>query len=107
MSLNKKEAVQSQIDEIMDTFDFRCVRQMMLAVGWTWANSENGTPEEWELRSKARSLLKECVSVGVTGCGGLMARYTDGEDSDGPWLRLTLQWGESSLDDGVGYEAEA
>jgi len=107
MSLNKKEAVQSQIDGIMDTFDFRRVRKMMLAVGWTWANSENGTPEEWELRSKARSLLNECAGAGMIGCGGFMAHYTEGKDSDGPWVRLTLQWGESSLDDGVGYEAEA
>ena len=107
MSLNKKEAVQSQIDGIMDTFDFRRVRKMMLAVGWTWANSPNGTPEEWELRARARELLNECAVRGLVSTGGFTARYVDGEDEEGPWLRLTLQWGVSSLEDGVGYEAEA
>jgi len=105
--MNKKEAIQEQIDNIMDTFDFHRVQQMMRAVGWTWALSDNkdGPPRGYELRETARRLLRDSVKDGTVALGGFKAECVDEVDEDGPWLRLSLQWGPSSLEDGGSYES--
>jgi hypothetical protein len=80
-----------QIDEIMDNFDFRRVHEMMKAVNWTWG--DDGVPEEPELRTHARQLLREIAHqefYSSSGSGGFEAfKRKDG----GEWLEL--RWGQS------------
>lgn len=49
------------IDKIMDNFDFHKVHEVMKFLNWEWGFTKNGVPEECEIRSFARSLLKESV----------------------------------------------
>ena len=59
--MTKQEAIQEQIDNIMDDFEFEKVHQIMTALKWTWATAENpkAVPELWEIKKNARSHL-EC-----------------------------------------------
>ena len=62
---------QEKIDEIMDCFDFDKVQKCMEALNWRWASCD-GVPEQFELRQKARSILKDCVEIGHGGTGGFV-----------------------------------
>lgn len=68
---------ESQIDEIMDNFDFaRCV-QAMAFLDWKWRGE---TVTEPMMRESARRYLREiAVREGVSmGSGGLIATNDDG-----------------------------
>jgi len=53
---------QRQIDYIMDCFDFYKVKNALDAIDWKWHNGEDdGVPSLYQLRTQARSLLKEVV----------------------------------------------
>jgi len=78
---------QKQIDEIMDTFEFGYVQEIMEAVDWRWGCSDVAhIPEEYELRKAARKLLNDVLGgVMITGTGGFTAVNLDGD--------LVLFWG--------------
>ena len=99
--MNKEDTIQQEINNIMDTFDFRKVSEYMAETNWTWA-STNGVPEEWEIRSRARELMSLCEN---TATGGFKVMYEEGVDDGAPWVRINLAFViESTLNDGVSYD---
>lgn len=109
--MTKQEAIQQQIDDIMDTFEFEKIHEWMTATDWKWAIGGNdGTlrsevPSIYEIRRAARERLKEAASRknGFSCTGGFTARRIDGEDNDGPWITMHLAFGYQSLNDGTTY----
>lgn len=101
--MTKQEAIQQQIDEIMDTFDFGKVHKMMKAINWRWSSCE-AVPEEYEIRKRARELLREAAKSGFVSTGGLTATKTEDEEDGVPWVRMELDFGVTSAPDGVSYE---
>lgn len=99
----RQEAVQGQIDEIMDTFDFERVHKWMLEEEWTWADGT--VPSVTELRLEARARLKDAASNrGFASCGGFTAIYNEDIDhGNKPWLRLNLYFGYSTINDGTSF----
>jgi len=79
---------QEQIDNIMDTFEFGRVHEMMKAVGWGWGEP-NVVPDESELRKSARRHLNDMRSNCISSSGGFTAYKRDGV--------LNLHWGLDSL----------
>ena len=100
--MTKPEAIQEQIDEIMDTFEFERVHAWMEHDGWTWGDS-NEVPSTFELRRCARDLLKAAASGGYCSTGGFTAIRDEGDDESGPWIKLHLSFGYMSYNDGTGY----
>ena len=97
--MTKQEAIQEQIDEIMDSFDFEKAQKIMEALNWEWY--EKGIPDIYSLRAEARKQLKSAAKVkGVSGSVGLTAHYTEGKS----WVRLDLYFGLDSINDGTEYE---
>ena len=81
------KTLQEHTDEIMDYFDFRQVHKAMVALGWTWADTEEGIPSEAELRQRARHLIKYAYEAGTdfgepytVGTGGFFAEYAPEHD---------------------------
>ena len=72
--------MQEQIDNIMDNFDFSRVLKAMRALNWEWgAGGKEHEPDETELRSEARLLLKNAWDHSATfACGGFWAYFADG-----------------------------
>ena len=54
------EQKQKLIDDIMDSFDFAKVHSVMKFLNWTWYPNPE-PPDEFELRTCARKLLKESL----------------------------------------------
>ena len=100
--MTRQEAMQEQIDEIMDTFDFQKAHKMMLAVGSTWG--DEGTPEEYELRARAREFLKQAAKDGYACTGGFTALLEEGVEDGKPWVRMSLAFGQNTFNDGTFYE---
>lgn len=99
----KQEAIQEQIDEIMDTFDFDDVHQIMVHRNWTWGSDE-GVPSKVEIRVAARERMKDATKTGFSSTGGFTAILQDCPDGDdGPFVRMTLYFGLSTYNDGTGY----
>jgi hypothetical protein len=97
--MTKQEAIQEQIDEIMDSFDFQKVHKIMEAINWRW--HEVGVPDIYSLRTLARKHLKTAAEVkGASSSGGLTANYTESKS----WVRLELYFGLESFTDGTEYE---
>ncbi len=62
-----------QVAEVLDSFDFDRVHQVMESLTWTWANLDR-VPTRAELVAEARRLLTELDGrPGVHGSGGLRA----------------------------------
>jgi len=56
------EETQDAIDNIMDNFDFEKVHRVMEYLDWKWAGIDGyGVPNIYELRKRARMLIKEAV----------------------------------------------
>jgi hypothetical protein len=107
--MNRQEAIQSQIDDILDTFDF----QFAMKVIEVYKTLERGYPKDWfdgdepfepAMRAAARDCMKEAVKHGYAGHSYFEARFTEGEDDDGPWVRISFNFGDRSYNDGVSYE---
>jgi len=97
--MTKQEAIQEQIDEIMDSFNFEKAQKIMEAINWEWY--EEGIPDIYSLRTLARKHLKEAAEIkGISGSGGLTAHYTEGKS----WVRLELYFGLDSINDVTEYE---
>ena len=107
--MNRQEAITQQIDEVMDTFDF----QSAMKVLEVYKSMERGYPADWFLddepfepaiRADARECMKEAVKHGYAGRSYFEARFKEGEDNEGPWVRVHLNFGDRSYNDGVSYE---
>jgi len=97
--MTKQEAIQEQIDEIMDSFEFEKVHKIMKVLNWEW--HEQGVPDIYLLRTAARKHLKSAAEInGTSSSGGLTANYTEHKT----WLRLELHFGLDSTPDGTEYE---
>ena len=91
--ISEKEK-QTQIDEIMDNFEFGKVCKMMRAVDWNHYSSDYDEIQEFDLRKMARKLLNNACDIFVkefaqVSCGGFIATLE--EDESG--FVLTLKWG--------------
>ena len=108
--MTKQEAIQEQIDNIMDDFEFEKVHQIMTALKWIWATSENpkAVPELWEIKKNARSHLKNAVKHEGSAGGGFTARFREGvdEDTGKPFVWLTLHFGIDHFNDGQEYDSK-
>ena len=78
------ETLQEEIDNIMDTFDFGRVKQIMDDSDWKWGDGNGGmcVPCETELRQSARRLLNGLRESSITATGGFTAIL----DDNGPML---------------------
>ena len=102
--MTKQEAIQEQIDSIMDTFRFDKVHAWMTAAGWYWGEPGSmRVPDVSELRREARQRLKEAANNGFASSGGFTATSHEDEDENGPWIKLDLYFGYQSLNDGTSY----
>jgi hypothetical protein len=106
--MTREQAIQQQVDEIMDEFDFHNVQRMFVHNGWTY-HMEDKPPSVGELRRHARKLLSSVCEKPRDGC------YTTGsgrfsvslvEDTQEKWIRLALMFTpeEYGIDEGVEYE---
>lgn len=107
--MNRQEAITQQIDEIMDSFDFQCVMKVMEV----YKSMDRGYPSDWfmdgeffepAMRAAARECMKAAVKEGYAGHSYFEARFTEGEDDEGPWVRISFSFGDRSYNDGVSYE---
>lgn len=76
---------ESQINYLIDNFDFERVHTAMKAVDWQWMTTEgNGlaTPSIDRIRAMARHLLRESIKNKVVCSGGLEARYHPAVDDE-------------------------
>jgi hypothetical protein len=107
--MNRQEAIQQQIDDIMDSFDFKAAMKVMEV----YKTLERGYPADWFLdgepfepaiRADARECMKSAVKEGYAGRSYFEARFTEGEDDDGPWVRICFNFGDRNYNDGTSYE---
>lgn len=54
---------QTELDKIMDNFNFHKVQEVMDAIDWKW-HSVNGVPTLTDLRKQARQLLTNAYEMG-------------------------------------------
>lgn len=103
-----QEAVDEQIDDIMDNFEFDKVHEIMKFLGWTWGmDPEKRIPEVYELRKKAREYLRYVAKHGgTTGSGGFTAQCKKGydEQESRSFVWLNLYWGLGSYNDGTCHD---
>jgi hypothetical protein len=107
--MTKQEAIQEQIDDIMDTFDFGGVHKWMTTSKWKWGSGKEGAvPEIYEIKKEARARMKEAAKSGGSSTGGFTAScYEGNDDGEGrPWIRLVLSFGYSTYNDGTSYDNE-
>jgi hypothetical protein len=105
------EACAEIIDEIMDSFDFAQVEQMMRATDWKWRTEEDAQemelPDERRLRRAAREMLREAARTRCgSSMGGFTVLYQSGMDDDErrPFVYIRLYFGLDSHDtEGVCY----
>jgi hypothetical protein len=102
--MTRQEVLNNQLDEIMDSFDFGQVQKMMSSTDWIWVRSENGVPDQRELRKEARILMKQAIAGEDCATGGFRAWVTEGKDKDGPWTKLNLSFGIDTIHDGETHE---
>jgi hypothetical protein len=110
--MNRQEAIQSQIDDIMDSFDFQCAMKVLEA----YKSMERGYPSDWfmdgepfepAIRAAARDCMKAAVKEGYAGHSYFEARFVEGEDDGGPWVKICFSFGLHSYNDGTSYEKTA
>lgn len=110
----REQTIQDQIDYIMDTFEFAKVHKVMKFLGWTWAFSDNGVPEEYELRMQARKMLNSLAEKdsgkqhSYVATGGFHATLDHGTENGTPWVRVDLAfYVTETMNDGVSYTPQA
>lgn len=107
--MNRQEAIQQQIDSIMDSFDF----QMVIKVMEFYKSMDRPYPTDWfeneefcesAIRADARECMKSAVKESYAGRSYFEARFLEGEDNDGPWVKIEFNFGDHSYNDGTSYE---
>jgi hypothetical protein len=106
--MTREQAIQQQIDEIMDEFDFHEVQRMFVNNGWTY-HCEDEPPSVGELRRTARGLLSFAYEKPRDGCYTTRSgRFSVSlvENTQEKWIRLALMFTpeEYGVDAGVEYE---
>ena len=89
---------ESQINALIDGFDFERVHTAMTAVDWQWmSTSGNGheVPSIARLKAMARHLLRESIKNKVVGSGGFHARYYPKVDDEAEYFQLRFVLCES------------
>lgn len=107
--MNRQEAIQKQIDEIMDTFDFQAVLKVLeayKAVGRGYPSSwvDYGEFKEYLIRSAARECMKQAAIHGFAGHSYFSSYLHEGKDHEGPWVKIELYFGDRTYNDGISYE---
>ena len=105
--MTKKEVLLNQVDEIMDSFDFKKVENVMNHLNWTW-NDSKIPPDEYEIRKNARELMKQSIKTGDGICsGGWQVSINSGEQDGKKWARIDLAFAvEDTINDGEYYDEE-
>jgi len=106
--MTRGQAIQQQVDEIMDEFDFHEVQRMFAQHGWTY-HCEDEPPTAGELRRHARKLLLDVSEKPKDGCyfyGSGRFNVNSIENTQEKWIRLSLMFTpeEYGIDEGVEYE---
>jgi hypothetical protein len=110
--MTKQEAIQEQIDQIMDAFDFRRCIDLLEAIRLKgdsfpkhWHDAEFGWRED-AIRADARRHLRDASKYqdGEVGGAYFTATSCHGTDEGKPWVRLDLHFGLRSINDGTSYE---
>jgi hypothetical protein len=104
--MNREEAIQAQIDEVMDSFDFDSVEKIMIALDWKWATGEGmtrETPDLYEIRKSARRRMRCAAESRHSSSGGFSARLIEGVEDGKAWLLMDLQFGIHSYQDTTEY----
>ena len=104
--MTKKQVLLNQVDEIMDSFDFRKVADVMKHLNWEWKGV--GVPDEYEIRKNARELMKMAIKAGEEmSTGGWQVRIMSGQDHGGKWARIDLAFAiEQTFNEGEEYDEE-
>jgi len=105
--MTKKEVLNNQVDEIMDSFDFRKVESVMQHLNWMWKDSET-TPDEYEIRQEARSLMRMAIKQGESvSTGGFIVTLLSGEEKGEKWARIDLAFAvDQTFNEGEVYDEE-
>lgn len=115
--MNLKQAIQKQIDDIMDSYEFdKCAKilKFLKESGEPYPDRlfVDGEPFQTAMRNEARRFLCQ-VGEMVTRkrekfafCGGgyFKATAVRGKDDIGKWVRLDLHFGIDGYTEGVSYE---
>jgi hypothetical protein len=107
--MNRQEAIAQQIDEVMDMFDFQSVLKVLdgyksIGRGYPEDWMDGGEFQEYLIRQYARDCMKKAAKEGSAGISYFSAVLNEGEDDDGPWVKMDLYFGERTYQDGVSYE---
>lgn len=89
---------ESQINDLIDAFDFQRVYIAMAALDWQWQTTEgNGhaVPSIARMKGMARHLLRESIKNKVVGSGGFVARYHPKVDDDPEYFSLQFMLTEN------------
>lgn len=110
--MNKQEAIQQQIDEIMDIFDFQAAVKTLEAYksldrGYPADWFDDGEFKEYMIRQAARECMKQAVDHGFAGHSYFSSYFHEGEDHEGPWVKIDLYFGDRTYNDGTSYEETA
>ena len=105
--MTKKEVLNNQVDEIMDSFDFRRVESVMKHLNWKWNDSKT-PPDEYEIRKNAREIMKMAIKAGEEmSTGGWQVTIMSGQDHGGKWARIDLAFAiEQTFNEGEVYDEE-
>lgn len=81
---SSQEDIKLVIDDLLDQIDWKIIREVMLMLGWKWANFKHGdmrTPLVDELRETASRLMLEAIDDNNKRCkdshvgtGGIVVR---------------------------------
>lgn len=93
----------------MDTFDFQACISMLyvykkLGRGYPTSWEDGGDFQEYLVRMAARECMKQAAIHGFAGHSYFSSFLTEGEDQDGPWVKLELFFGNRTYEDGTSYE---
>ena len=107
--MTRQEAISSQIDDIMDIFDFQSTLKVLdvyksIGRGYPEAWMDDGEFQEYLIRPDARDRMKKAAKLGSAGISYFSAVLNEGEDDDGLWIKMDLYFGERTYQDGVNYE---
>ena len=71
--------IETQINEIMENFDFKKVAKVMKKLDWVWYHDNNfrGIPDLDTIEKHARQRLFEAIGNGYSSSGGFVAKYSD------------------------------
>ena len=105
--MTKKEVLNNQVDEIMDSFDFRKVESVMKYLNWTWKDNKT-SPDENEIRRTARKLMRYAVEQNEsTSTGGFIVKLLSGIEDGKNWVKIDLAFAiDETMHDGEYYDKE-